>query len=298
MGKNTIKTDAGKILSFYPFTLKIDEKEQYTLRQNTNINAFLHMSKRHIIQRKLKNEANFMDIFTLEKADIHEINKAKANILFDFLNCKAYQNFYKNTYIPFTLQEYALFTGRKPTNSLKLALLEAILCLESVKIYLSPVTKQSKLDHVQIPILTGFHAVQGGKFLIEFYDKFLEHLSVSPLMNVHKGLYSADQRKFKYITLMGRYIEEQRRINHHNSRRDKEGLLLTVKSLWESDPDAPTYEEINDRHYQRRIIEPFEAHMNELTQIIGFDWFYCDKAGEPSKHEKLYQDGRVKLQFK
>lgn len=300
MGKYTIKTKEGKIIDFFPKRLNFGKDSFLPLRQNKSVNAFMHMGNRHATTTTMKGHTQFMDAFSITKSDHTMLAKSKANILFDFLNLKAYQNYYDTTRIAFTLEEYATFTGQKPSQKLKYNIIDAIECLECVNIRLCPIEQISKVDHVQIPIMTGFHAVQGGKFLIEFYDGFFEHLSKSPIMNVHCGIYSADQRKFKYLSLMGRFIEEQRRINHHNSRRDKEGLLLMVKSLWESDPDAPTYEEISktSRRYGKQIIEPFESHMNELACIIGFDWLYCDKNGKPFQAEKLYQDGRVKIIFK
>lgn len=299
MGKNTIKTSEGDLLSFFPVLLSTKEKTMLPLRQNKEVNAFIHMGKRHIIKRTMKGGAHFMDVFTIDKADQHEMSKSKANILFDFLNLKAYQDYYNSPRIAFTLQEYAEFVGRKPTQSLKHSIIEAIECLEDVCIRLSPIKAKDKVDHMQIPMMTRFHVVEGGKFLVEFYKPFFEHLALSPIMNVHCGIYTADQRKFKYISLMGRYIEEQHRINEKNKRRNNDGLILTIKSLWEADPDAPTYDELssNGRHYKQQITEPFEKHMKELAHVIGFVWFYCDKQGKASLTNNTYQDGRVKIQF-
>lgn len=63
--------------------------------------------------------------------------------------------------------------------------------------------------------------------------------------------------------------------------------LISVQTLLDATPDVPTYEEVtgSNRHYDERIIEPFERDMDALDETLT--WEYCHSNGVPLTDEEL-----------
>lgn len=73
-------------------------------------------------------------------------------------------------------------------------------------------------------------------------------------------------------------------MKHMNSGKANEDTIA-VLTLLESSPNMPTIEEITNRHYGERIIDPFERDMNALDEVLT--WQYCHSNNEPLTDDEL-----------
>ena len=67
----------------------------------------------------------------------------------------------------------------------------------------------------------------------------------------------------------------------------KNSDTISVKTLLECTPELPTYDEVisGDRAIARRIIEPFERDLNELEDVLK--WEYCHSNGTPLTDDEI-----------
>ena len=83
---------------------------------------------------------------------------------------------------------------------------------------------------------------------------------------------------------------------HYNTNQC-ESEKIGVRSLLKSCPSLPAYESIKegDRHYKRKIMQPFERALNTLTDALLLEsWHYCDRKGndipKSQKDGAAYED--------
>lgn len=110
-----------------------------------------------------------------------------------------------------------------------------------------------------------------------FGQTFYSILRGYPVMPYPKQLQTLNSKKNPNSYYMLRKIAEHKNMNAGKKNAD----LIAVKTLLESSPFLPSYEEVmsGDRALTRRIIEPFERDMDALGETLT--WHYCHSLGQP-----------------
>ena len=112
---------------------------------------------------------------------------------------------------------------------------------------------------------------------------FFEILKNYNIMPYPQSLYRLRDNNTPNSYYFLRKITEHKNMNYFKPNAD----IISVETLLNSSPVMPSYDEVSksDRHYQSRIITPFENDMNALDET--FTWEYCHENGEPLTDEEL-----------
>ena len=208
--------------------------------------------------------------------------------------------------VTFTVDEYMELTGQTSKKDTQKALKAMLGSLYDASFYAEKkiyiVKDKQKVEDKAIyrgRIYQGeLQTERGGVFILTPSTDFLDYcLSTTPA-DYHKGIFKINNRVYKYALAIYMKLWEHYVINLSSPGRDR----LMVKNLLAAVPDMPKYEELkanNERHYDKRIIEPFEKNLNELARlelltpvkqgrkIIASPWEYSNAKGEPLTPEQL-----------
>lgn len=161
---------------------------------------------------------------------------------------------------------------------------------------------KKKPEHYHMRILQERSDIKNGIIYARFGQSFVEYLNQCGLMEYSTALLKIDRRN-PTAYHMGRKLCYHSSMD--NNRKRGTSNNISVKALLECCPDLPNYEEVSetDRHYIRRIIDPFEAALDYLKNKDGFleSWEYCSKLKAPLTDEQLTDldyDTFIKLQIK
>ena len=121
--------------------------------------------------------------------------------------------------------------------------------------------KKTKAEYINTPICGAYN--ERGKFLIIFAPDFLKYLSNTYIMPFNTNLFKINMKNHANSYLIGRRLLLHKNMNYTKSNAD----IISVKSLLESMPSLPRYEEIRntDRRITIRIIEPLELALTALA---------------------------------
>ena len=113
-----------------------------------------------------------------------------------------------------------------------------------------------------------------------FAPDFYEALKSYQLMPVAKKILALDDKNLPHAFYFLKFLLEYMNMNYFKANRQ----VISVASLLASSPEMPTYEEIHaqNRHYDERIIKPFEDNLNALQDMNILTWHYVQ---EPEKND-------------
>ncbi|EWM54974.1 RepB family plasmid replication initiator protein [Ruminococcus flavefaciens] len=116
-----------------------------------------------------------------------------------------------------------------------------------------------------------------------FSPEFFIIMKTMPVMHYPEKLFRINLKKNPNSYYFLKKIAEHKKMNYFKKNAD----TLSVKTLLSCTPELPSYEEVvnSDRAVGRRIIEPFERDMNELSDILR--WEYCHSNGTRLTDEEL-----------
>lgn len=143
-------------------------------------------------------------------------------------------------------------------------------------------------EHYHTRILQDRSEIKNGIVYARFGQTFIKYLNACGLMEYSTALLKIDRRN-PTVYHIGRKLCYQSSLD--NNRAKGNANKLSVAKLLDCCPDIPSYEEVSetDRHYDRRIIDPFEEALDALKNkynIIG-SWEYCNKGEAPLTDEQL-----------
>ena len=124
---------------------------------------------------------------------------------------------------------------------------------------------------------------------VTFTPEFIELLQNYnyKIMYVHKLLFKLDNKKYPCAYYFLRKISEHKNMNYGKDNANIISVTTLLKSVECVEHGIPSYEEVakSDRHYDTRIIEPFERNMDTLDEV--FTWEYCHSNGVALTDEEL-----------
>lgn len=116
-----------------------------------------------------------------------------------------------------------------------------------------------------------------------FSEEFFYVMKTMPVMPYPEKLFRINLKKNPNSYYLLKKISEHKKMNYFKKNAD----TLSVRILLECTPELPAYEDVvnTDRAVSRRIIEPFERDMNELSDVLI--WEYCHSNGKPLTESEL-----------
>ncbi len=125
--------------------------------------------------------------------------------------------------------------------------------------------------------------IKNGMIIFTFSEAFFRVLKVMPVMPYPMKLFELNNKKNPNSYYFLKKIAEHKKMNYFKKNAD----ILSVRTLLECTPELPKYDDVinGDRAVTRRIIEPFERDLNELSDIIS--WEYCHTNGRVMTDDEL-----------
>lgn len=145
-------------------------------------------------------------------------------------------------------------------------------------------------DYMKLGII-GTHGIEKGKICAAFDSVFWRLLNTPEYrdMPYPKQIYSINDKQFVHAYYFCRKIFTNKFMNYFENNAD----ILSVRTLLECTPFMPSYDEVYalDRHFDRRIIEPFCENMDALVdQGILQEWAFYHPRGVPLSDSELQLD--------
>lgn len=114
-------------------------------------------------------------------------------------------------------------------------------------------------------------------------DDFFIIMKTMPVMHYPEKLFKINLKKNPNSYYFLKKISEHKKMNYFKKNAD----TISVRTLLGCTPELPSYDEVvnTDRAVGRRIIEPFERDMNELSDLLR--WEYCHASGAKLTDEEL-----------
>lgn len=132
-------------------------------------------------------------------------------------------------------------------------------------------------SYYKMNISGGAGMSRNGIMTFSFSADFFGIMRNYPPMAYPKLLYRLNSKRNPNSYYLLRKIAEHKNMNIGKKNED----IISVKTLLAAAPFIPSYNTVtkSDRHYDTRIIAPFERDMDALGEAI--QWEYCHKNNEP-----------------
>lgn len=123
---------------------------------------------------------------------------------------------------------------------------------------------------------------RNGDIVFTFGNTFYNILLGYPVMPYPSQLQRLNSKRNPNSFYLLRKIAEHKNMNIGKKNED----IIAVKTLLESSPYLPSYEEVmrGNRNVQDRIINPFERDMDALDETLT--WHYCHSLDQPLTDEE------------
>lgn len=123
---------------------------------------------------------------------------------------------------------------------------------------------------------------RNGDIVFTYGNTFYNILLGYPVMPYPAQLQTLNSRRNPNSFYLLRKIAEHKNMNIGKKNED----IIAVKTLLESSPYLPSYEEVmrGNRNVQDRIINPFERDMDALDETLT--WHYCHSLDQPLTDEE------------
>ncbi len=141
---------------------------------------------------------------------------------------------------------------------------------------------------------------KNGAFKITLTKSFVTYYDALMLLLLPKKLFKIDTNKNRCAYYISRKIYEIKRMQHGKiikkteSKRTKyeknklknNYIIVGINTLYK-DSNLPKYEDIKNRTYKQRIIEPFERDLNKIEDEKLITWEYCNQKGKVLSEDEL-----------
>lgn len=140
-------------------------------------------------------------------------------------------------------------------------------------------------NYLNVALAGGTDGVGNGKIKFRFNPDFFAVLKSYPIMPYPQEIYRINPRLNPNSAYFLRRIAEHKNMNIGKPNENTIG----VKTLLESTPELPKYEEVKvgGRQVEQRILDPFTRDMDAIT---SFKWHYCGTNGAQVEEPDNYAE--------
>lgn len=157
---------------------------------------------------------------------------------------------------------------------------------------------ESTGEYVRVPLAGGVVSIKrGGRIVFNISADFMRYVlnSRSGLLPLDPLLLTTDDIAHPHAYTMGYKLAT----HSYQNAGEQNQCTLSVEKLLEYTETLPTKDEVKDRNYTRRIIEPMERDLDYLVELGVLKWWdYCHAKGEPltdrEQEARLGDDGEDK----
>ena len=220
---------------------------------------------------------------TIEKYIKNTELKTSTWQLFDALTQELTYNGVKSPIVKLSLEEYMNMRGLKSEDRARKQIKEDLAILSHVRFAFKQMCKGKEAKNFLELAIIGTYGIRNGVIEVAFDTVFTELYKEYSIMPYPMQLYRINSNDHPHSYYFLRKIAEHKNMNYDKPNAD----IIAVSTLLEASPDMPTYEEVSqsDRHYDTRIIEPFERDMDALDETLT--WHYCHSNNTPLTDDEL-----------
>ncbi len=193
--------------------------------------------------------------------------------------------------VKITAKQYMDLTGLKDRKEAAKQLKEAAARLYNVSLKFDmevsyPGKRKKEIEHWERRILEAKATWNRGEVALIFTQPLWHYFQSAALMPINKNIFKIKQYN------PNSYFFANKLLSHHNMNITKPNANRISVSTLLNAPSIPSYEEVakSDRHFDKRIISPFERDLDALTLPeygILESWEYCNAKGEPLTDEQV-----------
>ncbi len=179
------------------------------------------------------------------------------------------------------LSEYMKLCELKNTNEVRKQVRADLKTLLNMRVdFTKSSNRERSLENIRLCVDV---KIKNNVIFFTFSDEFFYVMKTMPVMPYPEKLFRINLRKNPNSYYFLKKISEHKKMNYFKKNAD----TLSVRILLECTPELPAYEDVmnTDRAVSRRIIEPFERDMNELCDVLI--WEYCHSNGQPLSEAEL-----------
>jgi hypothetical protein len=285
-GIDGISSSVGKVLET---SLQVNSVSRNTFRIMKQSSAMNKLSTLKITQKTV--EASKDDPIFIEKdnlklsfdhlSDLGSGLKTTTHRLADALMIKFTEMGSKEQVVTLSLDEYMRLCELKNTTEMRKQVNSDLKTL--LNMHVSFQKSSNREQSMQDIRLCRDVKIKNNIIFFTFSDEFFIIMKTMPVMHYPEKLFRINLKKNPNSYYFLKKIAEHKKMNYFKKNAD----TLSVKTLLGCTPELPSYEEVvnSDRAVGRRIIEPFERDMNELSDILR--WEYCHSNGTRLTDDEL-----------
>ena len=270
---------------------KPERKDFSTIHQGTSTNA---LTKMRATEGKNARTDKITGEITIQQGNLilripnySQLTGLKTSTyqLLDAITIKLTESGTKSPTVVFSVEEYMNFRGLKDRKEARKQLVADLDVLLKTSLTWEEKRGKKTTPYAGINLTDSWVWADGKKSAVAFTfgQTFYSILRGYPVMAYPLQLQTLNSKKNPNSYYMLRKIAELKNMNVGKKNEN----LITVKTLLESSPFIPSYEEVKrgNRNIQDRIISPFERDMDALDETLT--WHYCHSLGQPLTDEEL-----------
>ena len=224
-------------------------------------------------------------------ADITKHIRLTAKRLFEALIIEATEGKTINSTVKLPLDKYMEMSGLKNKKETRKQVNADLKVLKNIRIEWREKRKKQSGSYLNIYLFGGTEGIKNGVIVFKFNTDFfncLKGYNIAPLPVGILKLNRYNPNSFYFLEK----ISIHKNMNYFKTNAD----IIGVKTLLESTPIIPKYEDIKDQgRINQRIIKPFERDMDA---IINPQWHYCGTNGakvDPPEGYEEFEKSLIKI---
>ena len=186
-----------------------------------------------------------------------------------------------NNVVSLSLDEYMKLCNLKNNSEVRKQVNKDLKTLLSMRVsFQKSSNKEQSLDKIKI---CSDVKIKNNIIVFTISDEFFIIMKTMPVMYYPEKLFKINLKKNPNSYYFLKKISEHKKMNYFKKNAD----TISVRTLLDCTPELPSYDEVvnTDRAVARRIIDPFERDMNELSDVLV--WEYCHTNRTPLTDEEL-----------
>ncbi|MBP1566014.1 MAG: hypothetical protein IJP18_10320 [Oscillospiraceae bacterium] len=206
--------------------------------------------------------------------------KTTTHRLVDAIMLRATELGLKDKTVYLSIEEYMNMCGLKNLREMRKQVNAELRTLENMHITFNKSSnREQSFDDIKICEATD---IKNNHIIFTFSDEFYRIMKSMPVMPYPMKLFNINNKKNPNSYYFLKKLAEHKKMNYFKKNSD----TISVRTLLECTPELPAYDDVisGDRAVARRIIEPFERDLNELEDVLK--WEYCHSNGTPLTDEE------------
>lgn len=199
--------------------------------------------------------------------------KATTHRLIDAIMIRCTESGAKENVVTLALEDYMEMCGLKNLKETRKQVNAELKTLLNMKLTFSrSSSREQSFNDIK---LCDSACIKNNRIIFSFSEDFFRILKYMPVMPYPMKLFNINHKKNPNSYYFLKKISEHKKMNYFKKNAD----TISVKTLLECTPELPKYDDVmsGDRAVARRIIEPFERDLNDLSEV--FRWEYCHTNG-------------------